>query len=153
MIRSRLVLAFCATALAVTACGGDAGPAEAAGQPGDAASADRTIKVAALDTLVFDPPTIDVAVGETITFQLDNAGTNVHEFTLGTQAEQDDHEEEMSAMSGDMSMDDDPNAITLEPGSGGEITWTFTEPGTYQYACHTTDHYAAGMFGTITVTG
>ncbi len=77
-----------------------------------------------------------------------------HEFVLGTDAEQQEHEDEMSSMSdSDMDMDHDSNAVSLEPGASGEITWTFTEAGSYVYACHTDGHFAAGMVGSITVAG
>jgi uncharacterized cupredoxin-like copper-binding protein len=40
----------------------------------------------------------------------------------------------------------------FEPGEGGTLTWTFTEPGIYQLACHVQQHYPNGMALTITVT-
>jgi uncharacterized cupredoxin-like copper-binding protein len=42
---------------------------------------------------------------------------------------------------------------TLEPGDGALVTWTFSRPGVFQYACHVDQHYQSGMFGTITVEG
>jgi hypothetical protein len=31
------------------------------------------------------------------------------------------------------------------------FTWHFTEPGQTRFGCHLPGHYAAGMYGTITV--
>jgi uncharacterized cupredoxin-like copper-binding protein len=31
--------------------------------------------------------------------------------------------------------------------------WTFTEAGTFTYACHVSGHYDDGMIGTIAVEG
>jgi uncharacterized cupredoxin-like copper-binding protein len=46
---------------------------------------------------------------------------------------------------------DDPNAVRLEPGATGEILWTFSNTGTFEYACLILGHYEAGMYGPATV--
>ena len=45
-----------------------------------------------------------------------------------------------------------PDAITVEPGSSGEITHTFTESGTILIGCHEPGHWEAGMKSTIAIT-
>jgi len=121
------------------------------GEPGQAGEEDRVVEVTQLDEMRFDPPSIEVQAGETIRFEVTNAGQAPHEFVLGDAAFQADHEEEMAAMGGTPMMDE-PNAIAVEPGETGTVVWTFTEGGTLEYACHVPGHYPAGMAGEITVT-
>lgn len=120
------------------------------GEPADAADADRTIEVTTLDTMAYDPASISVASGETVTFSVTNGGDAPHEFTLGDQAMQDEHAEEMADMGSGMGHDE-PNSISLQPGETKELTWRFGEAGTVIYACHEPGHYQAGMRGEITV--
>lgn len=120
------------------------------GQPGDLSSADRTVKVALQDALRFDPPTIDVRMGETITFEVVNEGQTTHEFVLGDASFQEDHEMSMGRMGGSLPPDE-PNSLVLEPGETRTLAWTFTTAGEVLYGCHMPGHYAGGMAGTITV--
>lgn len=122
------------------------------GEPADAASADRVIEVSATDDFRFDPASIEVSAGETVTFRVTNTGAIPHDFTLGDEATQQDHAEEMEEMAG-MSMPDETNAMVLAPGETKELTWHFTQPGSLMIGCHQTGHYAAGMIGQITVQG
>lgn len=46
----------------------------------------------------------------------------------------------------------DEQAITVEPGASGSLTYTFDTPGTYEIGCHQPGHYAAGMTITVIVT-
>jgi uncharacterized cupredoxin-like copper-binding protein len=57
----------------------------------DADEAARTVEVTALDTMTFEPDTIDVSAGEVITFVVTNRGQTAHEFTLGDAAMQQEH--------------------------------------------------------------
>ena len=149
-----------ALALTVAACGREAGETTtpktteselAFGSPADAANADRVIEIRTTDALRFEPADITVALGETVTFRFNNDGAVVHDFTLGDQATQDEHESEMSEMGG---MDhDEPNVTTIPAGETVELTWTFDGEGTVLVGCHQPGHYAAGMTGRITVEG
>lgn len=123
------------------------------GEPADAASADRVIEVEALDTFAFDPAEITVEAGETVTFRVTNTGAIPHDFTLGDEAMQEEHEAEMAEMGGEMEMHDEPNLLALEPGETKELTWHFTQPGEILIGCHQTGHYAAGMKANVTVEG
>jgi uncharacterized cupredoxin-like copper-binding protein len=123
------------------------------GHAGDPAHADTTIDIEALDTLKFDPAAVTVKRGDTVTFKVHNAGQMPHEFVLGTQQVQDEHEREMQAspsMGG--GLHDEANAITISAGQTKDLTWTFTALGSVIYGCHEPGHYAAGMKGTVTVT-
>jgi uncharacterized cupredoxin-like copper-binding protein len=121
------------------------------GSPADAADADRVIEIQTTDALIFEPADITVAPGETVTFRLSNDGAVVHDFTLGDQATQDQHEAEMSEMN--RMAHDEPNVTTIPAGETVELTWTFGNEGTVLVGCHQPGHYAAGMTGQITVEG
>jgi uncharacterized cupredoxin-like copper-binding protein len=125
------------------------------GEAVDPATADRAVEVDALDTMAFEPGTIEVAVGEAITFVVTNRGEAVHEFTLGDEEAQRAHADEMAeggahddehAVGGAVG-----NTITLQPGETKELAWWFDHAGTVEYACHVPGHYEAGMHGQITV--
>jgi uncharacterized cupredoxin-like copper-binding protein len=160
-----LALAACADASGGSASDRDASPSSMAGhgemgegsvtfgEPGDPDAADRIIKIAALDTLSFQPKEISVATGEIVLFEVTNDGKLAHEFVIGDDATQDEHEMEMADMGQGMMPADEANAVGLEPGETKMLAWTFSEPGTFKYGCHVTGHYAGGMVGTITVSG
>lgn len=123
------------------------------GEPADADDADRVIEIEADDDFTFDPDVIEVEVGETVTFEVTNIGDLEHDFTLGDEATQEAHAEEMADMDGDMADMDhgDVNAMTLPAGETHELTWKFTEPGDLIIGCHTTGHYESGMHSEVTV--
>ena len=121
----------------------------ALGEPGDASQADRTFHIVANDQLKFDPDSVDVKVGETITFEIENTGSVDHEFVLGSSDYQAEHEEEMQ--SGGMEMGHEPNELEVAAGETATLTWRFTEAGTTEFGCHEPGHFPAGMLGTITV--
>jgi uncharacterized cupredoxin-like copper-binding protein len=158
-----LVLAACSNATddpasdgdpSVSSTDGSGGMGEgsfAFGEPGEPDAADRTVRISALDAFRFDPEQVSVAMGETILFEVTNEGELQHEFVIGDEAFQDEHEMEMAGM-GDMVMvADEANAFLLEPGETKTLAWTFTVPGTFLYGCHVPGHYSAGMVGSITV--
>jgi uncharacterized cupredoxin-like copper-binding protein len=145
-----------ALATLMLACGGKDGTASgstARGGPGDPATATRVVEIRAGDDLRFNPDTVQAKVGETITFRIVNTAPFEHNFTLGDEAAQAEHEREMRSMpSGDaMQMGDEPNSIHIQPGVSKDLTWTFTSPGTALYGCHVAGHYDAGMKGKVIV--
>lgn len=119
------------------------------GEPGDSANADRIIEIVTTNDLVFNPADLTVTAGETIKFRIVNDGTIIHDFTLGDEATQEEHEQEMAEMGG--MAQDEANAMVVAAGETKELTWTFTEPGTVFIGCHQPGHYDAGMKGQITV--
>jgi len=123
------------------------------GEPAEAANADRVVEITANDDFSFEPDEITVSVGEVITFRVVNSGALIHDFTLGDEATQEVHEEEMVEMaeSGEMMMHDEPNAMTIDAGETNELTWHFTEAGSVLIGCHQVGHYDSGMKATITV--
>ncbi|WP_238586002.1 hypothetical protein [Legionella nautarum] len=73
--------------------------------------------------------------GEIITFEITNAGTVNHEFSIGHEQEQKAHQDMMRAMPN--MVHEDGNTITLKPGETKTLTWKFkSTPG----------HYEAGMY-------
>ena len=46
---------------------------------------------------------------------------------------------------------DDPNSVRLEEGKNGEVIWTFSNGGKFEFACLIPGHYEAGMKGAIKV--
>lgn len=175
----RFLVALLVAGLAATACGSDdgsdAGTSTASattmaeemdmgedgdhaedyefGDPMESADASRVIEITAKDDLTFEPSSVTVTAGETVTFRVTNDGVLPHDFTLGDTHLQDEHEAEMAEMSGDMAMHDEPNAFVLQPGETKEMTWHITSSGELLYGCHQPGHYAAGMKGTITIEG
>jgi uncharacterized cupredoxin-like copper-binding protein len=115
---------------------------------------DRTIALDANDMMRITPGTIEVQTGETVAFTVTNSGAIKHEFLIGDAAEQAEHEEEMaSGKEEEMGMDGESNVLDLEPGETKTLVYTFSdEPGSTLYGCHEPGHYAAGMYGTITIT-
>ncbi|WP_027244867.1 copper-binding protein [Leisingera daeponensis] len=122
------------------------------GKPGKAAHADREVAVTMKETddgeMLFEPSSFSFAKDETVKFVITNAGELEHEFVLDT-AERNVHHKAMMAK---MEMEhDDPNSVRLEPGKSGEVVWTFSNAGTFEFACLIPGHYESGMHGPIAV--
>lgn len=113
------------------------------GQPGDPGKASRTVDIQAKDSMSFDPATVRVSAGETVTFRVTNVGRLEHEFVLAPREQQGRHRHSATP---------EPDAALLDPGKSQSLTWTFAGPGQVLYGCHLPGHYEAGMFGTIDVT-
>lgn len=155
-------LILCAAlALASTPALAGAGHEYAFGKPAKADQATRTVEVV-LGEMRFEPQEIQVKSGETVRFVVINKGQLPHEFNLGDAAMHARHQQEMLAMMSKMdhsahgSMDHgmshaDPNMVMVEPGKQGELTWTFAQPGTLEFACNVPGHYQAGMVGKLTI--
>lgn len=121
------------------------------GDPMAGASATRVIEISANDDFTFFPSGTTVTKGETVTFRVTNEGKIPHDFVLGDEQVQVEHEEEMAEMDGDMAMHDEPNAFVLEPGETKDMTWHMTVDGEILFGCHQPGHYAAGMKGLVVV--
>jgi uncharacterized cupredoxin-like copper-binding protein len=96
----------------------------------------------------FAPDPLTVKAGEPVTFIVTNTGLIVHEFFVGTEAEQADHAEEMAT--GAMAHGHD-SAVSVEPGKTSSLTMTFAKAGSILVGCHEPGHYNAGMKATLTV--
>ena len=119
------------------------------GIAGDAKAAKRTVDVGMSDNMRFTPDRLDVREGETVRFRVRNTGKVMHEFVIGTKAENDKHAELMVKFP---TMEhDEPYMAHVAPGKTGEIVWTFNRPGDFDFACLIAGHYQAGMVGKIKV--
>lgn len=157
---NRLIIAaaFASTVIAApvlaggTHAGGD-NKQMAVGKPGKADAVDRTIEITMLETedgdMLFEPSRIEVKQGRTIRFAIENDGVLEHEFVIGTPKANQKHKGEM-AMSADMKHVD-PNAIRLDEGEDGDLVWTFTRTGKFEFACLIPGHYEMGMHGPLIV--
>lgn len=125
----------------------------AIGMPGDAHHASRTVEISMNETddgeMLFEPRDLSFAKGETVRLIITNDGEQEHEFVLDTPEENAEHKDLMARFP-EMEHDD-PNAIRLQPGEGGEIVWTFANAGTFEFACLILGHYESGMHGPVVV--
>jgi uncharacterized cupredoxin-like copper-binding protein len=123
-----------------------------AGEPGNPLKASRTVKVSMVEDgkrMLFDPPVIEVRLGEQIRFVLFNEGTENHEFVLATHAEDLKHAKFMEEFP---NMEhNDPNAKQLPALNSGELLWKFSRRGEFEYVCLFPGHFQAGMHGKIIV--
>lgn len=123
------------------------------GRPGMAADVTRSIEIAMVEPeaggMIYEPGELTFARGETVRFIVTNTGFLDHEIVFDTHEEIMDHAELM--MNQPDMRHDDPNALTLAPGETGELIWTFSQAGTFQYACLIPGHMDAGMHGPLTV--
>lgn len=134
-------------ALLFAACSAGAGPSAPAATP---ALATR-VEVQLTDSFGIELSSHAVPSGVPVTFVVTNVGAIEHEFYLGDEAAQGEHEMEMVQMGG-MSHDE-PDGIALKPGETKELTHTFAAAGTSVAGCHVAGHYAAGMRAEISVGG
>ncbi|MEO8273329.1 MAG: plastocyanin/azurin family copper-binding protein [Chloroflexota bacterium] len=155
---SRLAL-IPAAALLLAACSGGgvasptpavaaSTPAASPSAPGSSGLATR-IEVTLADSMTMEPAAMTVPAGIPVTFVVTNAGKIDHEFYLGDEGAQAEHEMEMGAMGG--MTHDEPEGIAVKPGETKELTFTFEMVGTMLAGCHVAGHYDAGMRAEITV--
>jgi uncharacterized cupredoxin-like copper-binding protein len=119
------------------------------GIAGDKKNAKKTIEVGMADNMRFTPDRIEVHQGETVRFVVRNKGQQMHEFVIGTKAENDKHAELM--MKFPNMEHDEPYMAHVPPGKTGEIVWTFNRAGDFAFACLIAGHYQAGMVGQVKV--
>lgn len=145
------------------------GHGASSGEPGEASEVTRTINVEMHDNY-YEPESIEVTPGETVRFVVENKGSLVHEFNIGTPSMHEAHQEEMQMMvehgviqGGTINRDmmemdmgdghsmkhDDPNSVLLEPGQSQEIIWKFSDKASIEFACNVPGHYQAGMYGDV----
>ena len=154
-MKSRYLALAPALVLLVAACsagGSTASPSAAASSPSSSASpgAAQRIEVKLTDALRMEPAEMTVKAGQPVTFVVTNTGAIQHEFYLGDEAAQGEHEQEMMSAGG-MAMDE-ADGIVLKPGETKELTHTFSSAGASIAGCHESGHYPGGMKAAITVT-
>jgi uncharacterized cupredoxin-like copper-binding protein len=144
LLSAIVLVAACSPGSAATA-----GPS-ASGIPSASGAATRVV-VNLTDALKIEPASITVPAGVPITFVVTNSGATDHEFYLGDESAQAEHDKKMAAMGG-MSHDE-PEGITVKPDETKELTYTFAKAGETLAGCHVAGHYGGGMKAAITVTG
>ena len=119
------------------------------GRTGDPAAVSRTVRIEMRDTMRFEPDVVAIRKGETVRFEVVNAGALLHELVIGTRAELAAHAEMVKKFPG--MEHDEPYMAHVDPGQTGSIVWQFTQVGEFHFACLLPGHYEAGMVGRIEV--
>jgi uncharacterized cupredoxin-like copper-binding protein len=126
---ARLLLAVALAALAALGLLGGELPATTAHAQGTAPTSSTAITLDMGD-FFFNPKELSVPTGS-VHVVIKNGGSRKHNFTI----------EDLGIHTPD-----------IDPGSTFDASFTFTQPGTYQFICDLPTHAQRGMIGTITVT-
>jgi len=131
----------------------------------------RIIKVKMYDNY-YEPNSFSIKAGETIKFEVENAGVLVHEFNIANKMMHIKHQPEMSKMVENgillpFSIDKEKmkkmaktnksmghshsNSVLLEPKQKGEIIWKFNNAVDIEIACNVPGHYQAGMIAKVKI--
>ena len=135
------------------------------GSKGKEKEVSRIIKVVMYDNY-YEPNTFQIKAGETIKFEVENAGILVHEFNIANKMMHMKHQPEMQKMAENgilltCSIDKEKmkkmakmdktmghshsNSVLLEPKEKGNIIWKFDNAVNVEIACNVPGHYQAGM--------
>ncbi len=141
------------------------------GSKGKEYDVSRTIKVIMYDNY-YEPRSFKIKAGETIKFEVENAGMLVHEFNIANKMMHINHQPEMKKMSDNgillpFSIDKEKmkkmakmdksmghshsNSVLLEPKQKGEIIWKFDNAINIEIACNVPGHYQAGMIAKVDI--
>ena len=131
----------------------------------------RVIKVIMYDNY-YEPNSFQINAGETIKFEVENAGELVHEFNIANKMMHIKHQPEMEKMVEneilladsidknkmkmmakiDKSMSHShSNSVLLEPKQTGDIIWKFDNAMNIEVACNVPGHYQAGMIAKVNI--
>ena len=131
----------------------------------------RVIKVIMYDNY-YEPNSFQINAGETIKFEVENAGELVHEFNIANKMMHIKHQPEMEKMVEneilladsidknkmkmmakiDKSMSHShSNSVLLEPKQTGDIIWKFDNAMNIEVACNVPGHYQAGMIAKVKI--
>ncbi len=131
----------------------------------------RIIKVVMYDNY-YEPSSFQIKKGETIKFQVENAGMLVHEFNIANKMMHMKHQPEMLKMAENgillaFSIDKEKmkkmvkldksmghshsNSVLLEPKQKGEIIWKFDNAVDIEVACNVPGHYQVGMIAKVDI--
>jgi uncharacterized cupredoxin-like copper-binding protein len=138
------------TALAGAHDHGDDAGSGTDGSPGSPAEVNRIVRVEALDQR-FNVNQLQVRPGETIKFLITSKSGIPHEFVIASHEEHLEHRKMMQKMP-DMKMDEEPNAVTIDPGETKELIWRFGKDQDVEFACDIPGHAEQGMAGKFRVT-
>ena len=141
------------------------------GSKGNANDVSRVIKVIMYDNY-YEPSSFQIKAGETIKFEVENAGELVHEFNIANKMMHIKHQPEMEKMveneilfadsidkvkmkkmaKTDKSMGHShSNSVLLEPKQKGDIIWKFDNAVNIEVACNVPGHYQAGMIAKVNI--
>ena len=141
------------------------------GSKGNESDISRTIKVVMYDNY-YEPSSFQINAGETIKFEIENAGELVHEFNIANKMMHIKHQPEMEKMVDneilfadsidknkmkkmakiDKSMGHShSNSVLLEPKQKGNIIWRFDNAVNIEVACNVPGHYQAGMIAKVNI--
>jgi uncharacterized cupredoxin-like copper-binding protein len=141
------------------------------GSKGNVADVTRVIKVIMYDNY-YEPSSFQIKKGETVKFEVENAGMLVHEFNIANKMMHMKHQPEMIKMAENgillaFSIDKEKmkkmakmdksmghshsNSVLLEPKQKGDIIWKFDNPANIEVACNVPGHYQAGMIAKVNI--
>ena len=141
------------------------------GSKGSVNEVSRVIKVIMYDNY-YEPSSFQINAGETIKFEVENAGELVHEFNIANKMMHMKHQPEMEKMVENEilfadSIDKDKmkkmakmdksmghshsNSVLLEPKQKGDIIWKFDNAVNIEVACNVPGHYQAGMIAKVNI--
>ena len=141
------------------------------GSKGKESEVSRTIKVVMYDNY-YEPSSFQIKSGETIKFEVENAGMLVHEFNIANKMMHMKHQPEMMKMVENEilladSIDKEKmkkmakmdkamahshsNSVLLEPKQKGEIIWKFDNAVNIEVACNVPGHYQVGMIAKVDI--
>ena len=141
------------------------------GSKGNVADVTRVIKVIMYDNY-YEPSSFQIKEGETIKFEVENAGMLVHEFNIANKMMHMKHQPEMIKMAENgillaFSIDKEKmkkmakmdksmghshsNSVLLEPKQKGDIIWKFNNAIAIEIACNVPGHYQAGMIAKVNI--
>ncbi len=122
-----------------------------------------------LGEFYFKPARLELPAGQTVTLQLINKGRVEHEFMVGREVKQHEHEGKMEGFGQDFFAGievtytvekgkverEEEHGFEVELEPDGKATLTFTVPpdrkGEWEIGCFVPGHYEAGMKGTLIV--
>ena len=141
------------------------------GSKGNETDITRVIKVVMYDNY-YEPSSFHIKKGETIKFEVENAGMLVHEFNIANKMMHMKHQPEMMKMVENEilladSIDKEKmkkmakmdkamahshsNSVLLEPKQKGEIIWKFDNAVNIEVACNVPGHYQVGMIAKVDI--
>ena len=141
------------------------------GSKGKESEVSRVIKVIMYDNY-YEPNFLQIKSGETIKFEVENAGMLVHEFNIANKMMHMKHQPEMQRMAENEilladSIDKEKmkkmakmdkamghshsNSVLLEPNQKGEIIWKFDNAVNIEVACNVPGHYQVGMIAKVDI--
>lgn len=145
-----LLLVAMVLGLALVGCGG----------AGEGAAAEPVEFSLSATDIAYDQPQLEVQVGQPVRVVLDNEGALLHDFSIreipldGEAHAEEAHSDETAAHEEQMGHEgEEPDVhVAAAAGAHGEVTFTPSAAGEYEYYCTVPGHKEAGMAGILSVT-